>query len=264
MKKKEDIATEAQRHQLSLSNSFNSPSNKLSSSTQQLKDLSNKVVDLNQRMVEDAIKLDNTRKQLEDMEISLSEKLDGLTGRFCNGDFIWRIPHFSSLAYNLKCKNLSTYSPPFYSSRFGYKFGIRIHINFRDGQHYISLYVRMMQGENDDILSWPFEGAISFAILDYSLNNPKRHIIDHLDTHPEALAFKRPTKQSGDKSFGFTKFVPLDHIISSSGGREGNGEYLLNDVLAVRVKIVEKEWFSPINCGQFVRNGSVDSNVSRK
>ena len=55
-------------------------------------------------------------------------------------------------------------SESFYSSKFGYKFCLRMAVSH--GQ--VSLFVHLMRGENDEFLPFPFHGVICFTLLDVS------------------------------------------------------------------------------------------------
>ena len=59
-------------------------------------------------------------------------------------------------------------SPPYYTHIGGYKFCLEVYPN-GDGSGkgtHLSVYVRLMDGEHDDDeLEWPFEGWITFELL---------------------------------------------------------------------------------------------------
>ena len=240
--------------------------NKVASSEKVLRELCDKVVDLDQRVLEEAIKHDNIKKEVED----IAYKLEGISGRICNGDFLWRITNFSLRIADLEVKNQSLYSPPFYTSFNGYKCCLRIHVNLRDDQKYLSLYFRMMRGVNDDILDWPFNGSITMGVLDNSSNVPKKHIVDHLKSDASLQAFRKPSSNSSEKSFGITRFVLLNTLLKSKSSEQSKssellksksseGLYLVDDVLCVRAKVVPFDAFSSPDEAQFVRNGSIAS-----
>ncbi|KAA0195534.1 hypothetical protein HAZT_HAZT006120 [Hyalella azteca] len=236
-KKREAISAEAQRHQLHLSN-LNSglgSSSKVSSNEKILRAISDKVVDLDQRMLEETIRLDNLAKQMDGLEELWNRKYLALSGRFCGGDFTWRVHNFSGLCAELENKNLSSYSPPFYTSQFGYKCCIRLGIKCINGQQHLSLCILFMKGEYDDILEWPFRGRITLGLLDCSANNKKRHFFECLDSSPHLQAFQRPTGVRNDKSFGFTEFCSFEDLYN----RKPHGAcYVVNNTLTVRVMVV--------------------------
>ncbi|CAF1463612.1 unnamed protein product [Didymodactylos carnosus] len=79
-----------------------------------------------------------------------------------NGTFIWRLENIAQhMADALSDKQLSLYSPPFYSSPTGYKMCMRIHLG-GDGharKSHISLFFVLMKGEYDAKL--PFVCSIN-------------------------------------------------------------------------------------------------------
>ncbi|KAF2350679.1 Zinc finger TRAF-type [Trinorchestia longiramus] len=233
-KKREAISAEAQRHQLHLSNlnsGFSFP-NKTSSNEKILRAVSDKTVDLDQRMLEETIRLDNLTKQMDGIELVINDRLVALSGRFCNGDFIWRVHNFSTRCNDIRNQNLSTYSPPFYTSQFGYKCCIRLGVKCKDEQDYLSLYILFMKGEYDDVLEWPFKGHISLGLLDCSSNGNKKHIVDSVDSSPSLQAFQRPLGFRNEKSFGFTQFCLMDDLHAGDGAL-----YVVNDTVTVRAKV---------------------------
>ena len=80
------------------------------------------------------------------------------------GEFIWRIPDVQRRIREAKSGRVSSiYSPPFYTSKTGYKMCVRCYLN-GDGLgegHYLSLFFVIMKGEYDALLLWPFDGKVS-------------------------------------------------------------------------------------------------------
>lgn len=266
-KRANNIAAEAQKHQLHLSNLNNAlPNMKLSSNERILRDVTDKTIDLSQRLLEETIRMDNLSKQIEEVELGQRDALAALNGRFCNGDFIWRVSNFSVRCAELK-NNLSTYSPPFYTSQYGYKCCVRLAVKWRHEQYFLSLFILLMKGEYDDILEWPFDGKITLGVLDYSNSCPKQHVIDSVVSNPELQAFQRPQGHRNEKSFGFTYFHPLE-ALDSSATAAAQGQYLVGDVLCVRAKVVSSNEFgeklSPDHVTASERPESGDKTTSKK
>ena len=70
-----------------------------------------------------------------------------------------------------KHKKIDDYweSPPFLSRPNGYKMCVRVRA---DGCHvgrgtHVSVYVHLMQGEYDDLLSWPFKGIVKLGLMNH-------------------------------------------------------------------------------------------------
>ena len=73
------------------------------------------------------------------------------------------------------------YSPPFYSGPRGYKMRLLVYANGRgsgEGSH-VSVYVQIIQGQFDGILTWPYEGSITFEIINWK--NDKAHKTVYVD-----------------------------------------------------------------------------------
>lgn len=90
-------------------------------------------------------------------------------GRACNGTFIWKIHNFFQHRHDAISGVIpALYSPPIYTHLYGYQLRMLLYLNgvhFSVGK-YVSLFVQMMESENDDILAWPFAGRITLSILD--------------------------------------------------------------------------------------------------
>ncbi len=72
------------------------------------------------------------------------------------------------------------YSPPFLTSASGYKMCIRVDANGSGagkGTH-VSVFAYLMKGDNDDSLSWPFTGRVTFELLN-QLEDDNHHKRDN-------------------------------------------------------------------------------------
>lgn len=61
-------------------------------------------------------------------------------------------------------------SSPFYTSQFGYKLQASVFLNGNgagEGTH-ISVYIKILPGEYDALLKWPFAHTVSFTLFDQS------------------------------------------------------------------------------------------------
>ncbi|XP_066980172.1 TNF receptor-associated factor 6-like [Macrobrachium rosenbergii] len=201
-----------------------------------LRDVSEKTVDLNQRMLEETIKLSNLSKRIEEVDAMVEVQLADVSGKFCNGEYVWKIKHFSHLCVELQNKpGRVLHSPPFYTSQFGYKFCLRTNITWKSNEYFFTLFIHSMQGENDDFLEWPFSGEITLSILDCGPTAPKKHITESMVSKPDLQAFQRPMVSRNPKGFGYTEFVPLAKLLKSEGG-----SYINSDVLCIRAIVSPK------------------------
>ena len=82
---------------------------------------------------------------------------------------------FTTAPFRFKLMNFKTYkseseefySPSFYTSRWGYKICIKVYANGNGsgkGTH-VSVFACILKGENDDYLTCPFTGTITFELL---------------------------------------------------------------------------------------------------
>ena len=92
-----------------------------------------------------------------------------------------------------KCKrsNEECISQSFYSHEYGYKLSLLVYPNGRDKwkNKYISIFVHLMKGENDDKLTFPFRGDILVQIVNWREN--KRHV-------EQLIEFNKETDPRGD------------------------------------------------------------------
>lgn len=61
-------------------------------------------------------------------------------------------------------------SPPWYTSQFGYKLQASLFLNGNgagEGTH-LSLYIKILPGEFDALLRWPFAHSVAFTLFDQS------------------------------------------------------------------------------------------------
>ena len=124
------------------------------------------------------------------------------------------------------------HSPAFYTSLYGYKFCMRMHLNGVDrgvGQH-LALYVLMMQGDYDALLEWPFKlRKVELTILDQSdATEVRHHISRSLEVNPY-VAFQRPSTTRNQQVHGYAE--------SASIARISERQYVKNNTMLVHIQI---------------------------
>ena len=174
-----------------------------------LHDLSDRSVDLDQRTVEQSIQINRMAQQITFLHKRL-EILDfDVRGRYCFGDFLWKIENFKVLCEDMCHSNQCVYSNPFYSKPNEYKFCLRMNIQKEEGEHYLTLNIHMLQGENDNFLDWPFNGTIILSLLDCGDQDQKQNFTEYMETSPELSAFQKPKTKGGYISPSSPKSTPL-------------------------------------------------------
>ena len=131
---------------------------------------------------EQRVQLDETRVQLDQTRVQLVEtqaKLSRLTvedGR--KKCFIWKIKSFSECFRQAKeGVKERIESDPFYTGRYGYKLKVFAYPYVRyvlPGAPQLSIGIVLMEGEYDNILTWPFSKKITFTVIDQNKDLKER------------------------------------------------------------------------------------------
>ncbi len=132
--------------------------------------------------------------------------------RFYDGTLLWKITNWS-IKYQRAKSNLNHHfleSPPFYTSKDGYKMRMRLYPNGdREGKGtHVSVYLQIMKGEFDAILPWPFRRKITVMLLDQS---NEVHHIDAFRPNSLSNSFHRP-EQECNRAIGMPMFIPQEYL----------------------------------------------------
>ena len=149
-----------------------------------------------------------------------------------NGIFIWKINNYKkqmdkSIASD---EELAIFSPPFYTSLYGYKLKLKAYFNGRDrgrGTH-LSLYIIIMKGDYDALLDWPYNMKVTFYLLDQSDRRQHRsHTLSpNLSLPNIKVVFNRPT---GKENLGIGNPCFVSHEILESGA------FIQDDTIFIKV-----------------------------
>lgn len=165
----------------------------------------------------------------------LEEKLQS----FQNSPFIWKIKNFSSvIAAAQSFERRVIVSGPFYSCRNGYKFELEL---YPDGYitennkerkgDFMSIYLRVLVGEYDGLLIWPFQDSVVFTLLDQNESVEKRrHLRQQVQLTDEGLT--RPS-ESAEPACGVWEFVLHKDLFSRF--------YIKDDTVFIKVAFVEQK-----------------------
>ncbi|XP_061460472.1 TNF receptor-associated factor 1 [Rhineura floridana] len=130
-----------------------------------------------------------------------------------DGVFLWKIMDVHRKCYEAVCGKLwGFHSPPFYTSRYGYKLCMKIYLN-GEGQvrgTHLSLFVVLLKGKYDALLQWPFAHKVTLMLLD---QNDGEHLVNTLHPDPASASFQKPVTDMNEAS-GFPRFVPLAKLHS--------------------------------------------------
>ena len=135
----------------------------------------------------------------------------------------------------MKKYNKESMLEPFYTHKNGYKIRVCVCPNGYDEAkgEYMSLFICIMKGENDNHLPWPFRGIIKIQLLDQSGNAAHREVtIRYVDYHP---AYHN-RNYIGFTLFGQGKYWFISH---SSLSDTSHVQFLKDDCVIFRISRVE-------------------------
>jgi TNF receptor-associated factor 4 len=181
---------------------------------------------------------------------SLKSALSRLSLNY-SGTLIWKISDFSDKMNEAKNKEgMELVSPPFYTSQYGYKLQVvknsstRVLVlisilsqaslfpngNGAGEDSHISVYIKILPGEYDALLRWPFAHSVSFTLFDQSSCPEKAcNIVESFIPDPTWKNFQRPSKEPDSLGFGFPKFVSHEMLKKR--------HFMKDDTMFIRVKV---------------------------
>ena len=153
-----------------------------------------------------------------------------------NGVLVWKVRGVSEKIAEAKKSGqaLELVSVPFYTSQCGYKMQVSLFVNGNgagEGSH-MSAYIKVLPGEYDSILKWPFKHTVSFTLLDQT---PERktavNIVESFLPDPNWPNFARPStvEEPDSLGFGFPKFVSHEMVASRN--------YVKDDCLFLKIRV---------------------------
>jgi len=154
----------------------------------------------------------HSKKQAEYINKLKAELEKACTSK--DGVLIWKIKGVAEKMQEARGSDgLELVSLPFFTSDCGYKLQASLFLGGNGGGEdtHLSIYIKVLPGDYDSILKWPFRHTISFTLLD---QNPDRNsavnIVESFIPDPNWPNFQRPSQYEDPDQlgFGFPKFVP--------------------------------------------------------
>ncbi|XP_076331692.1 TNF receptor-associated factor 4-like isoform X2 [Tachypleus tridentatus] len=150
-----------------------------------------------------------------------------------SGVLLWRISDFTQKMAEAKSKEgYELCSTPFYTSQCGYKLMATLFLNGNgagEGSH-LSVYIRILPGEYDSLLSWPFSHTVSFTLHDQAASPENAcNIVESFVPDPSWKNFQRPSKEPDSLGFGFPRFVSHETLRKL--------DYIKDDTIFIKVKV---------------------------
>ena len=173
-------------------------------------------------------KLETLQKQ-----ISMLVKVNGNSARFN-----WKITCFLSEFMKLKDgeEHKTIESDPFYTAIYPYKLKVLVAVNYLFGQYapQLSIGIRLMEGEYDDILPWPFTFTTTITVFGRNKYAPKevRNVVKQLSPTKENLSvplFSRRPRGCSTADGRVESFLTAYHL--------QDGMCIINDTLSLQVDV---------------------------
>ena len=124
-------------------------------------------------------------------------------------DYTWKIANFTRKLAQANSNNDSgdIESEPFFSSH-GYKMKVIAYLNEGPSGNtgYMGIYIRLIKGDRDGSLPWPFTKPIAFDLVDQQDDPSERRNIRGTLVPEGEKEFKRPRERE-NKGYGYTRFV---------------------------------------------------------
>ncbi|KAL1132156.1 hypothetical protein AAG570_010113 [Ranatra chinensis] len=147
-----------------------------------------------------------------------------------SGTLVWKITDFSAKMSDAQSKEgMELVSPTWYTSQFGYRLQASLFLNGNgtgEATH-ISLYIKILPGEYDALLKWPFSHSVAFTLFDQS--EKACNIVESFVPDPTWENFQRPSKEPDTLGFGFPRFVSHETL-----NKRG---YIRDDTVFIRIKV---------------------------
>ncbi len=186
-----------------------------------------KINDNNQGMSDQLKVLENNLHDVEHNRDFLQSLLEMSS---YNGTFVWKIPEIRRRTRDAIANRVtSLYSPPFYTSRQGYKMCVRAYLNGDGMGHgtHLSLFLVLMRGEYDNILKWPFEYKVTMTLINQE--NRLDNIVNSFQPDPKSSSFQKPTSDKNIAS-GCPRFATQD-LLGPSGG------FVVDDTIFIKCSV---------------------------
>lgn len=128
------------------------------------------------------------------------------------------------------------YCNPFYSHPRGYKLRLEVHANGYEGiGSNIAIHARLLKGEFDGDLTWPFLGIIVIQLTNWcESGEPYEKRLEFHRNVGENMSTRVTEGEKAKNCFGYNDFIAHSDLIDFTN----NAQYLLEDCLCVVVKEV--------------------------
>ncbi|XP_030240445.1 TNF receptor-associated factor 4 isoform X2 [Drosophila navojoa] len=148
------------------------------------------------------------------------------------GTLLWKITDWSAKMNEARGKDgLELVSPPFYTSQYGYKLQASMFLNGNGpGENtHVSVYIKVLPGEYDALLKWPFSHSITFTLFEQGAQSGQGGVAESFVPDPTWENFQRPSNEPDQLGFGFPRFISHELLHSRP--------FIKADTVFLRVKV---------------------------
>ena len=146
----------------------------------------------------------------------------------------YTLNHFFERAH---CES-TYYSPPFYAFEGGYKMRLEVYPS-RDTtpkQTHLSLYCRLLRGENDDALEWPIELDVVTELLNWQADRDHFQRVITFGNQTSQEARNRVVNgEQANSAWGFGTYIALERLFSQELHKP---HYVEDNCVRIRVRDV--------------------------
>ena len=181
------------------------------------------VMEKNDRNADSVVEL---KKECNDMaaRLTMKERSENMADKLKEEKRVFKLKQYEKK----KNANETFNSQSFYTAADGYKMQIEVYPNgdgIVQGTH-ISMYVSIMEGDNDDNLNWPFVGTVKFELLNQLEDKNHHQMTLPLDEEDNA--------RTNDECWGLPEFISHSELSCNPVKKI---QYLKDDTLYFRVSV---------------------------
>lgn len=183
--------------------------------------------------------MNEQRQQEPPASASISECPQELSSEICvSNKFIWKFSQFEDCLQKAKYGSRTYYrSNPFQNGPYGYRMCVEFHPNgLNEGWNtHLSIFVCLLNGQYDDILTWPFKQKVTITLIDQQPNLSLRRNIQMTslprnNSQISRQCYCRPSESTpGNVAFGFSKFMSQERLKTR--------RFLVNDTIFICVEV---------------------------
>ena len=179
--------------------------------------------------------MQKTKEQFKEITKKLHERIDALVNKPYQEPiyiYTWKINGFHRVLEQAKTGKVEKIeSDPFYTSEGGYKVRLCLYPNgFSEGKNtHLLIYLRVMKGDFDSILKWPFAKRVTLTLIDQqeNANDRKNFTVTILGNQEQHIWNMRPLGEFNSLG-GIPQFVSHDVLMKRC--------YVQDDTIFVQAK----------------------------